>query len=184
VTMDDVAKHLCISKKTLYENFADKEDLVRHIVLLDNSNRNKFFQEIKNRNLNAIEELFEVYRMINTMFMDYNASMEYDIHKYYPELYTKVKGIRRKKIYDTMYNNMNKGKKEGLYRKELNSKIIARLLALRVENMYDNEIFTMEEIVSVKVFNEVFVYHLQGILNAKGRAFFEKKFTRLKADLV
>jgi hypothetical protein len=50
--------------------------------------------------------------------------------------------------------------------------------------MYDNEIFTMEEIVSVKVFNEVFVYHLQGILNAKGRAFFEKKFTRLKADLV
>jgi AcrR family transcriptional regulator len=184
VTMDDVAKHLCISKKTLYENFADKEDLVSHIVLLDHSNRNKFFQEIKNRNLNAIEELFEVYRMINTMFMDYNASMEYDIHKYYPELYTKVKGIRRKKIYDTMYNNMNKGKKEGLYRKELNSKIIARLLALRVENMYDNEIFTMEEIVSVKVFNEVFVYHLQGILNAKGRAFFEKKFTRLKADLV
>jgi hypothetical protein len=83
-----------------------------------------------------------------------------------------------------MYNNMNKGKKEGLYRKELNSKIIARLLALRVENMYDNEIFTIEEIVSVKVFNEVFVYHLQGILNAKGRAFFEKKFTRLKADLV
>jgi AcrR family transcriptional regulator len=184
VTMDDVAKHLCISKKTLYENFADKEDLVSHIVLLDHSNRNKFFQEIKNRNLNAIEELFEVYRMINTMFMDYNASMEYDIHKYYPELYTKVKGIRRKKIYDTMYNNMNKGKKEGLYRKELNSKIIARLLALRVENMYDNEIFTIEEIVSVKVFNEVFVYHLQGILNAKGRAFFEKKFTRLKADLV
>jgi AcrR family transcriptional regulator len=184
VTMDDVAKHLCISKKTLYEYFTDKEDLVRNIVLLDHSNRNKYFQEIKNRDLNAIEELFEIYRMINTMFRDYNASMEYDIHKYYPELYAKVKEIRRKKIYDTMYNNMNKGKKEGLYRKELNSKIIARLLVFRVENMYDNDIFTMEELVSVKVFNEVFVYHLQGILNATGRTFFEKNFNRLKADLV
>ncbi len=161
-----------------------KKDLVRNIVLLDYNNRNKFFREIKNRELNAIEELFEVYRMINTMLRDYNASMEYDIHKYYPELYSKVKEIRRKKIYDTMYNNMNKGKKEGLYRKELNSKIIARLLVFKVENMYDNNIFTMEELVSVKVFNEVFVYHLQGILNTKGRTFFEKNFNRSKADLV
>jgi AcrR family transcriptional regulator len=184
VTMDDVAKHLCISKKTLYEYFTDKEDLVRKIVLLDHNNRSKFFREIKNRNLNALEELFEVYKMINTIFRDYNASMEYDIHKYYPELYSMVKEIRRKKIYDTMYNNMNKGKKEGLYRKELNSKIIARLLVFKVENMYDTDIFTMEELISVKVFNEIFVYHLQGILNAKGRTFFEKKFSRLKADLV
>jgi hypothetical protein len=79
---------------------------------------------------------------------------------------------------------MNKGKKEGLYRKELNSKIIARLLVFKVENMFDNDIFTMEELASVKVFNEVFVYHLQGILNENGRNFFEKNFARLKEELV
>lgn len=184
VTMDDVAEHLCISKKTLYEYFTDKEDLVRNIVMLDHSNRNKFFREIKNRDLNAIEELFEVYRMINTMFRDYNASMEYDIHKYYPDLYLKVKEISRKKMYDTMFNNMNKGKKEGLYRKDLNSKIIARLHVFRIENMFDNDIFTMEELTSVKVFNEVFVYHMQGIMSTNGRTFFEKNFNRLKADLI
>jgi AcrR family transcriptional regulator len=183
VTMDDVAKHLSISKKTLYEYFTDKEDLVRNIVMLDYKNRHNFFQEIRNKNLNAIEELFEVYRMINTMFRDYNASMEYDVHKYYPELFTQVRELRRKRMYDTMYNNMNRGKKEGLYRKELNSKIIARLLVFKVENMFDNDIFTMEELASVKVFNEVFVYHLQGILNEKGRNFFEKNFTRLKQEL-
>jgi TetR/AcrR family transcriptional regulator, cholesterol catabolism regulator len=184
VTMDDVAKHLSISKKTLYEYFTDKEDLVRHIVMLEYTNRHNFFQEIKNRNLNAIEELFEVYRMINTMFRDYNASMEYDIHKYYPELFSQVRELRRKRMYDTMYNNMNNGKKEGLYRKDLNSKIIARLLVFKVENMFDNDIFTMEELASVKVFNEVFVYHLQGILNENGRRFFEKNFARLKEELV
>jgi hypothetical protein len=183
VTMDDVAKHLCISKKTLYQYFNDKEDLVSSIILMDHNKSNKFFLEIKNKGLNAIEELFEVYRMINSMFRDYNSSMEYDIHKYYPDLFSKVKEIRRKKMYDTMYNNMNKGKKEGLYRKELNSKIIARLHVFKIENMFDNEIFTMEELSSVKVFNEVFVYHMQGIMNEKGRSFFEKNFTRLKADL-
>ena len=181
VTMDDVAKNLGISKKTLYEFFTDKEDLVRNIILLDNSNRNKFFLEIKNKHLNAIEELFEVYKMINTMFRDYNASMEYDIHKYYPDLFSKVKEIRRKKMYDTMYDNMNKGKKEGLYRTDLNTKIIARLHLFKVEYMFDNDIFTMDELASVKVFNEVFIYHMQGIMSDKGRAFFEMNFTPLKS---
>ena len=60
VTMDDVAKHLNISKKTLYQYFADKEDLVRNIVELEYNNRKKCFQEIiKRKDLNAIEELFE-----------------------------------------------------------------------------------------------------------------------------
>jgi hypothetical protein len=79
---------------------------------------------------------------------------------------------------------MNKGKKEGLYRKELNSKIIARLHVFKVENMFDNDIFTMEELISVKVFNEVFVYHMQGIMSENGRTFFEKNFERLKTDFV
>jgi hypothetical protein len=109
--------------------------------------------------------------------------MEYDIHKYYPDLYSKNKIIRRKKMYDTMYGNMNKGKKEGLYRKDLNSNIIARLHVFKVENMFDNEIFTMEELASVKVFNEVFVYHMQGIMSASGRSFFENNFARLKEGL-
>jgi TetR/AcrR family transcriptional regulator, cholesterol catabolism regulator len=180
VTMDDVANHLCISKKTLYERFADKEDLVRNIVLMDNSKRDKFFQEIKRKKLNAVDELFEVYRMINIMFRDFNASMEYDIHKYYPDLYSKVKSIRRKQMYDRMYNNMNKGKREGLYRNDLNSKIIARLHVFKVENMFDNEIFTMEELASVKVFNEVFIYHMNGILSEKGRIYFRKNFSPFK----
>ena len=83
-----------------------------------------------------------------------------------------------------MYSNINKGKKGGLYRKELNSKIIARLHVFKVENMFDNDIFSMEELASVKVFNEVFVYHMQGILNSSGRTFFEKNFKRLKAEFV
>jgi hypothetical protein len=53
----------------------------------------------------------------------------------------------------------------------------------KVENMFDNDIFSMEELSSAKVFNEVFVYHMQGIMSAKGRSFFEKNFARLKADL-
>jgi TetR/AcrR family transcriptional regulator, cholesterol catabolism regulator len=183
VTMDDVARQLCISKKTLYERFADKEDLVKNVLMMDHQNRNNFFNEIEKKKMNAINEILEVYKAINAMFMDYNTSMEYDIRKYYPGLYQKVREIRRKKMYETVYNNMNKGMREGWYRNDLNTKIIARLHVFRVENMFENDIFTVEELVSTKVFNEIFVYHMYGILSAKGRLYFEKYFDRIKLEI-
>jgi TetR/AcrR family transcriptional regulator, cholesterol catabolism regulator len=183
VTMDDVAKRLFISKKTLYEHFADKEDLVKNVLLMDHQKRSSFFQEIEKKKLNAVDEILEVYKVINTMFRDYNTSMEYDIRKYYPDLYYSVKEIRRKRMYETLFRNMNKGKREGLYRKDLNTKIISRLHVIRVENMYENDMFTIEELVSAKVFNEIFTYHMQGILSAKGRIYFEKNLSRLEEAL-
>ena len=184
VTMDDVANHICISKKTLYEYFKDKEALVKKVVFLDHEKLESFFSDIAKQNLNAIEELLEVYRLIHTMFRDYNPSMEYDIRKYYPDLYNMIKEIRRKRMFETVYRNLKKGKADGLYRKELNSKIIAKLHVLRIENMFENEFFTVEEITSFKVFHEIFIYHVHGILSQKGVKFFYQNFNQIKAGLV
>ena len=184
VTMDDVANHLCISKKTLYEYFKDKEALVKKVVFLDHEKRESFFSDIAKQNLNAIEELLEVYRLIHNMFMDYNPSMEYDIRKYYPDLYNMIKEIRRKRMFETVYRNLRNGKAEGLYRKELNSKIIAKLHVLRLENMFENEFFTVKEITSFKVFHEIFIYHVHGILSQKGVKFFYQNINQIKAGLV
>jgi TetR/AcrR family transcriptional regulator, cholesterol catabolism regulator len=183
VTMDDVAKHLVISKKTLYEHFSDKEDLVKNVLMLEHEHRCVFFNAIDDSKLNAIEEFFEVYKMLNSMFQEYNPSMEYDVRKYYPDLFLKVKEIRRKRMFDSVFSNLNKGKKEGLYRKELNSKIIAKLHVFRTESFFDNDMFSQEELTSFKMFHEIFIYHIQGILSHKGRNFFENNFDKLKATL-
>jgi len=183
VTMDDVAKHLGISKKTLYEHFTDKEDLVRNVFKFEHDHWAGFLGAIEDKKLNAIEELFEVYKMINAMFREFNPSMEYDLRKYYPDLFIQVKEVRRKRMFESVFDNLNKGKKEGLYRKELNSKIIAKLHVFRTESFFDNDMFTQEEILSFKMFHEVFVYHLQGILNNDGRVFFETNFDKFKATI-
>jgi len=182
--MDDVAKNLNISKKTVYEHFKDKEDLVSKVMMLEYDYRCAFLSVIEKKDMNAIEELFEVYKMINGMFKDYNPSMEYDIRKYYPDLSIKIKEIRRKRMYDSILDNLNKGKKEGLYRKGLNTKIIAKLHVFRTENLFENDLFTMEELTSFKVFHEIFVYHLQGVLSQDGRALFESDIEKFKSSLV
>lgn len=181
VTMDDVARHLGISKKTLYEFFADKEDLVRQVLIWDYDRKLDFFLKIEERNLNAVEELFEVYRMIKEMVRDYNPSVEYDIRKYYPSLFAQLRDVKRKRMYELSMKNINKGKKEGLYRSDLNASILARLHVFRVEHLLESELFTVEELTSIKVFHEIFVYHLNGILSNEGRKVLEtnhKKFSR------
>lgn len=182
--MDDVARHLCISKKTLYEYFKDKEDLVEQVMLLEYHEREVSFREIEEKKLNAIEELLEVYRLLNGLYRNFNPSVEYDIKKYYPDLYMKIKEMRRKRMYDSTLKNMNKGKKEGLYRSDLNTEIISKLHLFRIENLTDNDVFSIDEIVSFKVFHEIFVYHLHGLLSEKGRIFFESNFSKYKAALL
>jgi hypothetical protein len=86
-------------------------------------------------------------------------------------------------MYEATHSNLMKGKREGLYRKELNAGVIARLHVFRTESMFDNDMFTMEELTSLKVFHEIFVYHLQGILSPEGRVFFDANFHKLKAGL-
>jgi AcrR family transcriptional regulator len=184
VTMDEVARQLGISKKTIYEFFSNKEDLVKHVLLFEYENNCLFLKAIEDRKLNAIESLFEVYKMINIMLREFNPSMEYDIRKYYPALFLKIREIRRKRMFDSVYHNLNQGKKEGLYRKDLDTKIVAKLHIYRTESLFDTDIFTHEEIMSVRVFHEIFVYHVQGILSQEGRAFFESNFDKFKATLL
>ena len=183
VTMDDVAGHLCISKKTLYEYFKDKEELVRHVMLRQYEKHNQYLREIAKMKLNAVEELLEVCKMIHIMYRDYNPSMEYDIRKYYPDLFSSIKMTWRERMFKAAFNNMNKGKKEGLYRKEIDSDILARMHVFRMEKMFESDLFTMEELSSFRVFHELFVFHLYGILSDKGRKFFEMNFKKFRSDL-
>ena len=183
VTMDDVASHLAISKKTLYEYFEDKKDLVNQVLSSEHTLQCKVFDEILQRKLNAIEELFEMYNSIKMMIQEYNPSMDYDIRKYYPDLFMKVRKVRRKTMFENTHRNMVKGKKEGLYRKDLNVEVIARFHLFRIENLVDNDLFSAEELNSFEIFHELFVYHLHGIMSNKGRDFFEKNFDKFREIL-
>ena len=179
--MDDVAREFGISKKTLYQYVTDKPDLVEKVMLLIAEKHNSFFKKLRAKKINAIEELFEVNKYFTGMLKNYNPSMEYDLRKYYPDLFKKIYEVRRKRMYESIIRNMKKGIKEGLYRRDMDIEIIAKLHVSRIENMYDNEIFTNEELISTKVFNEIFIYHLRGIANVTGIKFLERKLKKLKS---
>jgi AcrR family transcriptional regulator len=182
ITMDDVASNLGISKKTLYKYVTDKEDLVAKTIDLELEMQKDNMNCKHGENLNAIEQLLFVSKMINHKLKQMNPSTEYDLRKYYPAHYHKLITARREQMYSNVVANIVRGKDEGLYRLDLNEDIIAKLQVSRVENMMDNDVFSVTEFTSNKFFQEIFIYHIRGIANEKGIAFLESKLKDFNID--
>lgn len=175
VTMDDVARHLGISKKTLYKYVTDKDDLVDKVIDYEIEMLNNGMECKQKQNLNAIEELLIVSKILNQKMKGLNLATLYDLRKYYPQHYEKFTKARRDKMYDSVMANIEKGQREGLYRLDLNPNIIARIQISRIESLIDNDIFSIEEFTSDKFFYEIFIYHIRGIANQKGIEFLENE---------
>jgi hypothetical protein len=181
ITMDDVAGELGISKKTLYQYVTDKDDLVGKFVDNEIEIRKEEICKCFRIGFNAIEELFEISIFMNKLMRDQNPATEHDLKKYYPQHFQKSVKARREGIYDYILLNLKKGVNEGLYRKELDREVIAKLYLWRVENISINDMFTVEEFTSIKLFLEVLTYHIRGIASEKGITVLEKKIKELES---
>ena len=177
ITMDDVARELCISKKTLYQFVSDKEDLVEKVLMYEIGNRPPLDNGKKSRN--AIEDLFEVHGMINRVIRETNPSKEYDLQKYYPEINKKIVDIKRDITMRAMMYNIKKGKKEGLYRKELNETIISKMYLLRMNQIVMDDAEAIKEYTSSKFILEMFIYHIRGMATQKGIEFLDNNIDKL-----
>ena len=180
ITMDDVAMELGISKKTLYQFVTDKDDLVGKFIDNEMAVRQEEICKCFGEGFNAIEELFEISIFMNKLVRDQNPATEHDLKKYYPQHFQKTIKARREGIYNYILLNLKKGKKEGLYRKDMNIEIIAKLYLSRTENNQLNELFKVEEFTSLKPFIEVLTYHIRGIATEKGILVLEKKVKELE----
>lgn len=180
ITMDDVSNELGISKKTLYQYVTDKDDLVGKFVESEISVRQEEICKCFKVGYNAIEELFEISIFMNKLMKDQNPVTEHDLKKYYPHHYQKTVKTRREAIYAYIILNLRNGKKEGLYRDDLDEEVIAKLYLSRVENIHHNDLFSVEEFTSMKLFMELLTYHVRGIASEKGITVLEEKLKELE----
>jgi AcrR family transcriptional regulator len=179
--MDDVARELGISKKTLYQYVSDKTELVKKVLELEIYKHGTDFSKVKNPMLNAIEEMIEVNKHIKKMLKEYNPSTEYDLKKYYPEMYRHFYEFRKKNMYNWILQNIKQGKEEGLYRADVNEEVIAKLYVSRL-SINENELFTLHEFTTPKFYHENFIYHIRGIANERGLKVLEENMTRLTEE--
>jgi AcrR family transcriptional regulator len=168
VTMGDIAGELGVSKKTLYKEFRDKDDLINQVIDFDRNQSRRNLKEVYQSAPNALEELFMVNRFVHSLRSSYSPTFYYDLRRYFPEIYKRWMGDKRQNMYDLITGNLRKGKREGVYREEINEHTIGKLYMARIEMLESNDIIEEQESHSLEFMQEVFSYHLHGICNKNG----------------
>jgi TetR/AcrR family transcriptional regulator, cholesterol catabolism regulator len=176
VTMDDIARELSISKKTLYQHFTDKDDLVKKIVESYLNEQKCEITRLCTYDMNAIDILLIISKYLTKQMTEINLSVNYDLQKYYPECWKVVENYRETHMLENIRLNITNGIKQGLYRNDFNIDIIAKGYILRfnpddnIQDWIKNSGLTFEE-----VYQTLFIYHIRGIANKKGLEYLEQK---------
>jgi TetR/AcrR family transcriptional regulator, cholesterol catabolism regulator len=178
VTVNEIAQMNGISKKTLYEQFSDKNAIVNSAVaLFDKQIRNEQDVLIKNSS-NAIEEVIQIMRLLENKLQKMNVNCFHDLPKYYPQALLSFKAHQQTHLH-TILNNIRRGVKEGLYRKNVNTELVA---TLRMETMF---YFLMNKTEMDKFgFVEMQLHQMQlflySICTVKGHELIDKHIALLK----
>ena len=173
LTMNDIARSMHISKKTLYKYCKDKSDLVCQVMKNKCDRDKEIIDKIVSEHTNAIDELIAINQYFSKLLQSMHPSIHYDLEKYYKdawEIFDKYRHIHLKEI---CLDNLRKGVDGGLYRKDLNKEIISRFYIARIDLMFDATIFSPDDYNFFDVKQEILSYHIHGIASEKGCKYFE-----------
>lgn len=183
VNMDDIARELKISKKTLYKYFKDKNDVVSTAMkarcLLEQSIVKQFLGESEN----AIDELMLITKFVGEELQDVHPSVVFDIQKYYPEAWGIINEHKTVFIKNSIVQNLERGISEGLYRKNLNVDIISAIYENHMEAVLGSNDVITGKITMQQVHLEVMRYHIRGIANEKGIEYLKEKIKTEHSNL-
>ncbi|MCX6183297.1 MAG: TetR/AcrR family transcriptional regulator [Bacteroidetes bacterium] len=168
ITMDDMAKELKVSKKTLYKYVKDRPELAAKSMEWKLAYDKKFVNDILAKNLNAIEELCEISNFYCANLMQMHPSLHFDLEKYYRHAWEQFIEYRNSFLYNTMLSNVNKGIRDGLYRADFDIEVIVTLYIMKVDMVFDPRVFPISKFKFAEVYIEMVKYHLSGIASEKG----------------
>lgn len=168
VTMDEIANELGMSKKTIYSHFPTKLKLVEASTFHMFDRINKGMCSICAGEINPIEEIYSIKSLVMEQLKGQKTSPQYQLQKYYPRIFKALTEKKFETINGCILDNLKRGKKQGLYRSELNEQVIARFYFTGVIGIQNAKVFPMEEFDAAFLKDYYLEYHLRAITTEKG----------------
>lgn len=172
--MDEIASHLGISKKTIYQYYSDKDALVTEVVDIEvkkNESDCKLQQSVSE---NAIHEVFLAVDMVQEMLTNMNPAFLNDLQKYHPTSFRKFNEHKNKFLYKAIKDNLLKGIQEELYRDDMNIEIITRFRISSIFLLFHQEELPVNKYSLYTILNEITQLFLYGIASQKGVKLIQK----------
>ncbi|WP_378181413.1 TetR/AcrR family transcriptional regulator [Aquimarina sp. SS2-1] len=168
VTMDDLASEMGISKKTIYAHFQNKTKLVEattdHLFCSISDGIDAILEEKQE----PIEELYAIKAFVMHHLKDEKTSPQYQLQKYYPKIHNSLKVRQFETMQECVIENLERGIKKGVFRKNINVEIISRLYFMGMTGIKDQEMFPSQVFPVSKLMTDYLEYHIRGIATEKG----------------
>ncbi|MBK7310120.1 MAG: TetR/AcrR family transcriptional regulator [Sphingobacteriaceae bacterium] len=174
VTVDDICRHIGMSKKTLYLFFKNKEELIECLLEKNINENKKEFEHIFKKSNNSIQEIILLMEHLAEMFSEINPHVFYDLQKYHPVVWKQFKEFKENFLFQMIVENLEKGIQEGLYRLTINKEILARLRIEETEMALNPLLFHKEKYKIADIQIELLDHYLHGITTLKGHKLINK----------
>lgn len=174
VTMDDIARHLGMSKKTIYQSFKEKDEIVHKLMQGHIKEDECAFSEACHKAGNVVEEVFNMMRTITELFSRINPLLFYELQKYYPQSWKLIKDFKESFIQKMVEASLEKGKKDGHVRQDVNVRILSRLRMEEVELAFNPVVYPADKFSIVEVQLTLVEHFLYGICTLKGHKLINK----------
>ncbi len=169
LTMDDVARELGISKKTLYQHVESKDDLVKKVVAMGIEADCTDHESILAASTDAIDEMLLVAEHIVRQVRQVKPSLMFELQRHHPEAWALMDDFHSQSIRHWIRANIIRGIDEGLYRPDANPEIVASLYVAAAANILDERFFPHGKFAFEEVIRQFMVWHLAGVCSEKGR---------------
>lgn len=168
LSMDDIARAMGMSKKTIYVLVRDKSDLVHQALELYLEAERIQIETILNSSKNSVDEMIDMVVYFFNQIHNFTTSALDDINKYYPASWAIYTNYRQSFMLNTIRKNIENGIREGYYRNGLNADIIAKIYISGIDILGNQELFPAKEYVFLDIYKEYINYHLRGIVSERG----------------
>jgi AcrR family transcriptional regulator len=178
VTMDMLANQMGISKRTIYEVFKDKDEVLKGVLIWMAVRQRELMTKIFSETENVIEAIFKMMDLMNDHFQNMSPAFQMDMKRYHNEMVKKLGDKDELPYYRNNAEIIKKGINEGVFREDIDVEIINKCLieVERVSN--DKSVFPSDDFMNKDVIRTFYLNFLRGISTQKGLDlinYYEKK---------
>jgi len=173
-TMDNMAKTLNVSKKTLYKYVKNRKELVIKSTYFHVFKDRKKVTDIQNQKYNPIVEQYEIAKSVIETLSKINPVLHSDLENYFPEAWVYLNEYFNGFVFESYYKNLIRGQDENVYHSNFKPAIVARFFATRIDVIFDGELFPSSEFNFKEIYLEYLMYHLNSVVSEKGKMILKK----------
>lgn len=171
VTMDDIAKELGMSKKTLYQQYKNKDMLLEDVLAYGMNNILETMENLDNKIDNAIERMFSRDEDIERASRTNDSILLRQLIKYYPHIFNKHILLFSEKFSDILVHNIERGRAQGYYREDFDANFYAKIFFQLIMSYNTSPYLNITDITRPQFHHEALMFYMNAITTEKGKEY-------------